>query len=312
MKILKKISTLIIALMAMFAVFVLTPQEVKAYNFNIRQIAQNETQVTVVWNAIPGATHYRVSDGVLYWDVRTNSTVIRTSASSGNAYGNEIYVKVTAYDANGDSIDYDYGYVYTMPKISNVTISNWQPYSNRCELYFNEDNECNPDGLNIQITDTKGRMLLNSHMYFSHYYTFVSSKIKNKGFVVRVQPFYNLSNSQIIYGPWTAWKEIVPQPKVSIVKKTYNYRTRRKSFVVRWRKLAGAKKYTVYRSVSSSSGPWRKIASTKGTAIKQKNLNMYKTYYYKVVANKVPVKVGGKTRKVNSTMDGRYYYSYIY
>ena len=55
---------------------------------------------------------------------------------------------------------------------------------------------------------------------------------------------------------------------------------------VKWSKVSGAKKYTIYRA-TSKKGKYKKVGTSQSTSFKNKNLTRGKTYYYKVVANGV-------------------------
>ena len=53
---------------------------------------------------------------------------------------------------------------------------------------------------------------------------------------------------------------------------------------VKWSKVSGAKKYTIYRA-TSAKGKYKKVGISKTTSFINKKLARGKTYFYKVVAN---------------------------
>ena len=53
---------------------------------------------------------------------------------------------------------------------------------------------------------------------------------------------------------------------------------------VKWSKVSGAKKYTIYRA-TSKKGKYKKVGASKTTSFVNKDLTRGKTYFYKVVAN---------------------------
>ena len=57
-----------------------------------------------------------------------------------------------------------------------------------------------------------------------------------------------------------------------------------KKVKITWKKVKGAKKYTIYRS-TSKTGEYKKIGKSETNSYKDKNIKLKKTYYYKIVAN---------------------------
>lgn len=82
---------------------------------------------------------------------------------------------------------------------------------------------------------------------------------------IRVRAFceYNSENKKW-YGPWSSYKALVPQPIVR--KDTGKYGIRKDGTLeLAWRKVTGARKYTVYISKNSTSG-YRKAAVVKASS----------------------------------------------
>ena len=71
------------------------------------------------------------------------------------------------------------------------------------------------------------------------------------------------------------------------ISKPTNVKAKKKSskkVKVSWKKVKGAKKYTVYRA-KSKNGKYKKIGTTKSGSYTDKTIKKGKKYYYKVVAN---------------------------
>jgi len=110
-----------------------------------------------------------------------------------------------------------------------------------------------------------------------------------------------------VYSNWSAKKYFVTQPKVTSTKK----HIKKNSVTIKWKKVTGAKNYTIYAKKSGSK-KWTKIKTTsktsyKLTKIKGKRINTYKSKYsFRIVTN---AKVNGKTIKSGNK---EYYTAYTY
>lgn len=110
-----------------------------------------------------------------------------------------------------------------------------------------------------------------------------------------------------VYSNWSAKKYFVAQPKVT----TKSKHIKKNSVTIKWKKVTGAKNYTVYAKKKSAK-KWVKLKTTsktsyKFTKLKGKRINTYKTdYSFRIVTN---AKVGGKTIK-SGTKESYYTYTY--
>ncbi len=96
------------------------------------------------------------------------------------------------------------------------------------------------------------------------------------------------------YGSWSAYKEFAQPVKYT----TKSGKLKGKVIPLSWKKVKGAKNYTVYMSTNEKSG-YKKITTTKKTSFKvkkfkKKALKYNKNYYFRIVANR---KSGKKTIK---------------
>lgn len=125
------------------------------------------------------------------------------------------------------------------------------------------------------------------------------SALKNKGMQYQVRTYIQLDNGKKIYSDWTSTKVIIPQAKVSKLQKVSSNKVR-----VSWKKVSGAKNYTIYKTTNSGKSYKKvKTVSAKTTSYTVSGFKKGKKNGVVIVANKV--KVGKK--KYNSTKS---YYTY--
>ena len=111
------------------------------------------------------------------------------------------------------------------------------------------------------------------------------SALKNHNFYkVRVRAYSLNSKNEKIYGVWSSWKYVSPQPDVTSKKHT------QKGIKINWDKINGADRYVVYVSTKKDSG-YKKFQttgknSTTITKYGKNKLKSGKTYYFYVVAQK--------------------------
>ncbi len=111
------------------------------------------------------------------------------------------------------------------------------------------------------------------------------SALKNHNFYkVRVRAYSLNSKDEKIYGVWSSWKYVSPQPDVTKKQKV------NKGIKVNWDKIKGADRYVVYVSTKKDSG-YKKFQttgknSTTITKYGKNKLKSGKTYYFYVVAQK--------------------------
>lgn len=111
------------------------------------------------------------------------------------------------------------------------------------------------------------------------------SALKNHNFYkVRVRAYSLNSKNEKIYGVWSSWKYVSPQPDVTKKQKV------KKGIKIKWDKINGADNYVVYVSTKKDSG-YKKFQttgknSTTITKYGKNKLKSGKTYYFYVVAQK--------------------------
>ncbi|MBE5871154.1 MAG: hypothetical protein E7294_07840 [Lachnospiraceae bacterium] len=310
----KKFAAFAAAMIAAAAVVVGNPQTTKAADIAIQQVAATPTTATVQWAPVAGASYYHVKCAGKEFDTTATSATL-TGEYAGYA-GQEMTVWIEALKRDSNyrngvkTLAYDYAYIATKP-VATPLLTSWKAGTPNPSMQWIKSCYASPDGYNVQVLDAKGKLIVNATANYSIYYTFSNSKVKNKGFSIRIQPFYTgkATPDGKVYGDWSAYESYVPQPPVT-GKYRSNYYTRQKTVVLNWKKVAGAKTYSIYRA-TKRDGKYKKLATTKKTTFSQGGLKTSQTYYYKVIANKVPIKVNGKKKKLNSYTKTFINYTYV-
>lgn len=176
--------------------------------------------------------------------------------------------------------------------VAYVTAKNIDPYTQKLEW---------------EIYNKKGKLIKRENSYYTKdtIYGITGRQV----YYARVRAIGQDSNYNDVYSAWSAKKYFVTQPKIT-TKSGKGY-IKVNSVLIKWKKVTGAKDYTVYAKKANSK-KWVKVKTTKKTSykltkIKGKKLNLRKSdYNFKVVTN---AKVGGK--KIKSS-DGEAYKAYIY
>ena len=126
-----------------------------------------------------------------------------------------------------------------------------------------------------------------SRMYMS----LSNSKMQKQAFKIKVRAYTYDATGVKVYGEYSSEKVIVPRATITSLKATS-----KSTGKIKWKKIAGAKSYTVY--VSSNGGTkFKKQGTTKATSYTVKNMKLGKEYPVYVVANGIKV----KKKKYNST-----------
>ncbi len=259
----------------------------------VAQTGATSNSITLAWAPSAGATGYEVS--IYANGAYTPLAVIGTnSALIPNLAENTSYkfrVRSFAQNAGGTVYssmhDNTYGTHKTTPaKIPMIAVTSIYSNINNITIDYTR---VNADGYEIQVYNNKGKLANHGYSTFSY-----NTKLKKGIFYkYRVRPYVNIGTGKA-FGPWSNYNFFgVPTKstgKVSGRKIRYT-----------WNKVAGATKYTVYISASSSSTGYKKVKSLKSnkrsitiTKCGKKKLKKGKTYYVKVV-------VRGKSGKTKGT-----------
>ena len=109
---------------------------------------------------------------------------------------------------------------------------------------------------------------------------------KHNFYKVKVRAYALNSKNEKMYGSWSSWKYVSPQPDVTKIKNNKS----KKGIQISWDKIKGANRYVVYVSTKKDSG-YKKFQitgknSTTITKYGKNKLKSGKTYYFYVVAQK--------------------------
>lgn len=252
------------------------------------------------WSEVPGADTYEVE---YYIDsskarkcVTTKTGVTLKKLAKNETY--TIYVTAGRRYADGtttawsDNDLYKWGIPVKPSKVSGVDVTHyWQNLSEIC--VENSRIGC-ADGYQYQLytaykdKDSKIKTVTTSSAYT---YIKTSALKKHNFYKVKVRAYALNSKNEKMYGSWSSWKYVSPQPDVTKIKNNKS----KKGIQISWDKIKGANRYVVYVSTKKDSGYKKFQTTTKtGTVIKKCGKNKLKSgknYYFYVEPQK---KVGNK------------------
>ncbi len=262
----------------------------------IHQTKAGETSVTVSWDKLYTGSgkvqNYEVSWGDAYNNYTRKSGRLSASTKTYTiknlAKNSPCYVGVTVYYTLSHG---------TSSSVSFSTKTNTKP--SKVTKYSAYDFSYSGKGLRVaweapkggnylkyqyQIVNGSGKPVLKGTTSLRSL-TLSKYKYYNKVMRIRVRAFTTDNyESKTWYGPWSAYKALVPQP---ILKNKVDYKNGK--VTLHWSKVKGAKKYILYLSKSRDKG-YKKVATVKGSK-KSKTLSSFKgrkfeigpNYYVKIV-----------------------------
>lgn len=147
-------------------------------------------------------------------------------------------------------------------------------------------------GYEIQVLTLKDKNIKTYNMVDDCSYTYDTSKwyakfnnssLQKKGFKVRVRAYVYDASGNMVYSDYSSAKIIIPR---STITKKKVISGKKPGLKISWKKISGAKSYTVYLS-SNNGKSFKKKGTTKKSSYSIKNLKRYKDYYVYVAANGV-------------------------
>lgn len=276
------------------------PADVK----DLRQTTATTSSITISWTASEGATSYEIVRFVNNNEYVVGSTTSTTYTVDGfnNKLKNDTYVGVRPVrTVNGFSAKTTgfYNTEYLSPykinlvpeKVQGLAITNY--YNSLKEVTFGFTQPEYHDGYVYELYTYKKKKVSSGNLSSISYNTL--KNIKNQFYKLRVKAYVTIDNKNY-YGAWSDYTVFALQPKVGLKKSG-------KKLKITWKKVSGAKNYTVYMSTSKTGG-YKKLTTTKKRAytakkFKKKKLNKKKTYYVYVVANRKEGKKTYKSKAVN-------------
>lgn len=267
---------------------------------SLTHVKSSTDTIKVKWSAVPGADTYEVE---YYIDsskarkcVTTKTGVTLKKLAKNETY--TIYVTAGRRYADGtttawsDNDLYKWGIPVKPSKVSGVDVTHyWQNLSEIC--VENSRIGC-ADGYQYQLytaykdKDSKIKTVTTSSAYT---YIKTSALKKHNFYKVKVRAYALNSKNEKMYGSWSSWKYVSPQPDVTKIKNNKS----KKGIQISWDKIKGANRYVVYVSTKKDSGYKKFQTTTKtGTVITKcgkSKLKSGKTYYFYIAPQK---KVGNK------------------
>lgn len=256
--------------------------------------------ITVNWSAVPGADVYEVeyytTSTAKMQCITTGTSVTLKNLTKNASYtirvtGGRRYADGTTTAWSGNDL-YKWGIPVKPSKVSGVDVTHyWQNLSEIC--VENSRIGC-ADGYQYQLytaykdKDSKIKTVTTSSAYT---YIKTSALKKHNFYKVKVRAYALNSKNEKMYGSWSSWKYVSPQPDVTKIKNNKS----KKGIQISWDKIKGANRYVVYVSTKKDSGYKKFQTTTKtGTVIKKCGKNKLKSgknYYFYVEPQK---KVGNK------------------
>lgn len=262
---------------------------------SLTHVKSSTDTIKVKWSAVPGADTYEVE---YYIDsskarkcVTTKTGVTLKKLAKNETY--TIYVTAGRRYADGtttawsDNDLYKWGIPVKPSKVSGVDVTHyWQNLSEIC--VENSRIGC-ADGYQYQLytaykdKDSKIKTVTTSSAYT---YIKTSALKKHNFYKVKVRAYALNSKNEKMYGGWSSWKYVSPQPDVTKAKNNKS----KKGIQINWDKIKGANRYVVYVSNKKDSGYKKFQTTTKtGTVITKcgkSKLKSGKTYYFYIAPQK--------------------------
>lgn len=281
---------------------------------NIKKIACTTTSVTLTWDAVPGANYYQVLYGNDYAQVlyTTTNKITITKLAKNSSNDIKVYAlrksAATGYVTNGYYFNYETisNCKVTPAKVTGVDVDYYWFYLNEISVIYTSSDAA--DGYQTEVwtayknKDTKVKTV---NTTWSNPDVKSTQFGKYRFFKVRVRAYTTLASGKKVYGAWSKWKYVCPEPRIRLT-------STKKGMNVKFEKVAGADRYDVYVSNRQKSG-YKKAGSTKKasftvTKYGKKKLKKGKTYYFYVVAyNKVGKKyVSGEAGNANTCWYKKY------
>ena len=270
---------------------------------SLTHVKSSTDTIKVKWSAVPGTDVYQVvysQSGTTneFTKETTGTSVTLKNLSKDARYTIKVRAGKKYTDGTGRAWG-NYHTKYDVPvkptKVEGIKVSGY--YQNLSKINITNKAKTCADGYQYQLyTAYKGQdketkvksITVNQNNPGSSNQVSASMKIsalKNHNFYkVRVRAYSLNSKNEKIYGVWSSWKYVSPQPDVTKKQKV------KKGIKINWDKINGADRYVVYVSTKKDSGYKKFQTTAKNSATITKygknKLKSGKTYYFYVVAQK--------------------------
>lgn len=276
-----------------------------------------ETSFSLSWNAVAGASGYKVSYYV-YGTYSDTAKVVdvgnSTSATlTGLANNTDYEVKIAAYRTAGSYVAISdtnsiYTDFYTLPtKVTGVDCDYFNTSVKQGKATFSWDKNPVATGYQYEIYKYNGKkkLLTGTVDKYSYDYASVSnSKLKPRQiYKIRVRAFVNTANNTKKYGAWSSYDYFSRCADTDLSLKKSSGKIK-----ASWSKVTGATSYYVYMSTKYNGGYKKVATTTKTSLVINKTIKSGKYYYVRIVPNYK----SGKTT-YSATVNSNYFYSaYVY
>lgn len=303
MKLSKKLGVLLLALAVVLTLVVIPAPEVNAAVAspnNLVQTGASGTSISIKWDAVAGATGYKLDlcvggySGPVYQTITVGPNVTAYTFQN-TSKGVEWVAKVSTLSSAGAS-SASYKYVYSAPATpANIYLYQWKPNTANPWIRWAGKIDATygywPSGYEVKFTTLAGKKI-KTYKTTSASLQKTIKKAKNEGFKVSIRSYrtINTPNGQTnIYSDWSKTKYFVSYPKI---KKSVHYLGSSTSTVT-WKKVKNAKKYVIYK-VSGYSGNY-KLKKWKTVSGSTTSVSVPRSYGKIVIVPQIKVK--GKTYK---------------
>lgn len=275
---------------------------------SVTQTAATDHSVTLSWTPVMGTTGYEIYRNDVLVATTMDATVEIQGVSCDESVG-KIYI-YPVRNIPGYQTKASYAYYLSAKaqprKMAKPKATNFYPNSKA--VYVSTAMQKEADGIDyvLQYEKKSKKKTKTVTKTGTQRTKVIGLKKMKQGTFYRIKVrSYTTVNGVNIYGEWSDYTYFA-QPLVLKNKRL----GRSATFKISWKKVTGAKNYTVYMS-EKEKGKFKKIATTKKTSqvvkkYKKKGLKLRKKYYVYVVANK---KVGKKTVHSKAKYT---YYIYMY
>lgn len=270
---------------------------------SLTHVKSSTDTIKVKWSAVPGADVYQVvysQSGTAneFTKETTGTSVTLKKLSKDARYTIQVRAGMKYTDGRGrawgpGTTKYDVpvkptkvegvkvkGYYQNLSKINITNKAKTCADGYQYQLYTaykGQDKETLVKSISVNQNNPSSSNMVSANMK-------VSALNKHNFYKVRVRAYSLNSKNEKIYGVWSSWKYVSPQPDVTKKQKV------KKGIKIKWDKINGADNYVVYVSTKKDSG-YKKFQttgknSTTITKYGKNKLKSGKTYYFYVVAQK--------------------------
>ncbi len=267
------------------------------------QAGATDTSVTIAWQKVSGAAYYNfqavsLTDGTIS-PISRNQT--ETVSVIGPVPRDTVFRYIVfAFDADGRQLGRSFVYEAATAPGPVVTCSaiewNEQGTMGTFGILFNPYPNT-LSGFEWEIRDIRNERVLCSGSVSEGVLGFTAKLKTNQVYSLRVRGMMN-NSGRIFYGSWTT-AAVVPEPRMMRPR----YIRKKQAVRLTWRKVAGAKCYSVYVSDKKNSG-FKRVAVVRGSRTscllkKRRGLPLRpgKTYYFRIRARRGKDKSTGNLTK---------------